>query len=391
MPVADATCGRVRSDRPADLWTTGRTPSSDTTVGRDQAPADGGRNPCEPLHKWTGNESTHERRRLRVSDPQHLRSDVGYPRGDHPLTRELRPRLDRGQRSDARLVTRRRTTPSISGRAPSRRRADVARRRPRLPLAPCPPPPSPAAARAPEEPPRCRPTAVDWLVGEQPARVLDLGSGRGAFAATLVDAGHEVFCLDHDPERVARSPPGSAPACTSPARSSRCRTCPATSTSSPRRRRCTASPPGLAVTEIARVLRPGGHLAVVYQTRDDTVPWVRRLMGILQRVDPSAMQGAYGDASVAEVGESPYFRGLERRDFRTWVPTTREGLRHDGRAPPGRGRAAGGGARGAARRGRRPLRLLRPRPRAAAAARSGRAAGGRRSTTPSWRSTRTRR
>ena len=31
--------------------------------------------------------------------------------------------------------------------------------------------------------------AVDWLLGEQPARVLDLGSGRGAFAATLVDAG----------------------------------------------------------------------------------------------------------------------------------------------------------------------------------------------------------
>ena len=84
--------------------------------------------------------------------------------------------------------------------------------------------------------------------------------------------------------------------------------------------------PGLAVTEIARVLRPGGHLAVVYQTRDDTVPWVRRLMTILQRVDPSAMQGAYGDASVQEVGESPYFHSLERRDFRAWVPTTREGL-----------------------------------------------------------------
>jgi ubiquinone/menaquinone biosynthesis C-methylase UbiE len=168
--------------------------------------------------------------------------------------------------------------------------------------------------------------AVEWLVGEQPVRVLDLGSGRGAFAATLVDAGHEVFCLDQDPERVASLPErlGTRLHVAGQVESMPYLSCHFDVVTASQTLHRFA--PGLAVTEIARVLRPGGHLAVVYQTRDDTVPWVRRLMGILQRVDPSAMQGAYGDASVAEVGESPYFHSLERRDFRAWVPTTREGL-----------------------------------------------------------------
>ena len=168
--------------------------------------------------------------------------------------------------------------------------------------------------------------AVDWLVGEAPVRVLDLGSGRGSFAGTMVDAGHEVFCLDHDPDRVARLPErlGTRLHVAGQVESLPYLSCHFDVVTASQTLHRFA--PGLALTEIARVLRPGGHLGVVYQTRDDTVPWVRRLMGILQRVDPSAMQGAYGDASVVELGESPYFRDLERRDFRAWVPTTRAGL-----------------------------------------------------------------
>ncbi|GAA3574932.1 class I SAM-dependent methyltransferase [Microlunatus spumicola] len=180
----------------------------------------------------------------------------------------------------------------------------------------------PGARRAAALPP----DAVDWLVGDEPARVLDLGSGRGAFAATLVDAGHEVFCLDQDPERVATLPGrlGTRLHVAGQVESMPYLSCHFDVVTASQTLHRFA--PGLALTEIARVLRPGGHLAVIYQTRDDTVPWVKRLMAILQRVDASAMQGAYGDTSIAEVGESPYFTDLERRDFRTWVPTTRDAL-----------------------------------------------------------------
>src|SRR5690606_12314050 len=40
--------------------------------------------------------------------------------------------------------------------------------------------------------------------------------------------------------------------------------------------------PGLALTEIARVLRPGGARGVGYTTRDGTVPWEKRLTRLVQ-------------------------------------------------------------------------------------------------------------
>ena len=74
--------------------------------------------------------------------------------------------------------------------------------------------------------------------------------------------------------------------------------------------------PGLALTEIARVLKPGGHLAVAYNTRDDTVPWVRRLIALMQQTDPDAMKGDYGVESLDAIADSSYFVDLERRNFR---------------------------------------------------------------------------
>lgn len=85
-------------------------------------------------------------------------------------------------------------------------------------------------------------------------------------------------------------------------------------------------PPRLALAEFARVLRPGGGLAVVHTDRDDSVPWVRRLAGIVRQIDPSAMSGTAMSATVSALHDNPYFPMLRRREFRRWVPVARPDL-----------------------------------------------------------------
>ena len=167
---------------------------------------------------------------------------------------------------------------------------------------------------------------VAWMVADGRQRVLDLGSGTGTFAAMLADAGHEVFCLDRDIGVVAELPDrlGTRLHVAGQVESLPFLSCHfdvVTAAATLHR-----FAPGLALTEIARVLKPGGRLAVVYNTRDDTVPWVKRLSALLQDVDPQAMRGDFGVHSMDAVAGSPYFARLEHRTFRNWVPITRPQL-----------------------------------------------------------------
>jgi SAM-dependent methyltransferase len=168
--------------------------------------------------------------------------------------------------------------------------------------------------------------AAAWMVGPAPMRILDLGAGRGGFAAMLCDAAHEVFCIDRTVELVAGLPErlGTWRHVVGQVESLPFLSCHfdvVTAAQTLHR-----FPPGLALSEIARVLKPGGYLAIAYNTRDDTVPWVRRLTTLMREADPDAMRGDYGEDSVQQVAESPYFGLLERRNFRNWMPITRGGL-----------------------------------------------------------------
>ena len=178
--------------------------------------------------------------------------------------------------------------------------------------------------------------------------MLDLGSGTGAFAVLLHRAGHEVFGLDRAVDRVAGLADrlGTRLHVAGQVESLPFLSCHfdvVTAAATLHR-----FAPGLALTEIARVLRPGGRFAVAYNTRDDTVPWVRRLSDLLQQADPNAMRGDFGADSVIPVADS--------RTSSTWSagtsvqlgsdhPTAAAG---DGRAPPRRTRPRAVGPRGAA-------------------------------------------
>ena len=167
---------------------------------------------------------------------------------------------------------------------------------------------------------------LGWMVGDQPVGVLDAGCGNGSFTEMLHERGHEVFGIDRHLEAVALLPErlGTRLHVVGQVESLPYLSCyfdVVTASQSLHR-----FAPGLALTEMARVLKPGGHLAIAYNTRDDTVPWVRRLAALLQQADADAMKGDYGVDSVDAVAESPYFVTLERRDFRNWVPITRAGL-----------------------------------------------------------------
>jgi SAM-dependent methyltransferase len=164
------------------------------------------------------------------------------------------------------------------------------------------------------------------MVGEEPVRVLDLGPGRGGFAAMLRNAGHEVFCVDRTVELVAGLPArlGTRLHVVGQVESLPFLSCHFDVVTAAQTLHRFAL--GLALSEIARVLKPGGYLAIAYNTRDDTVPWVRRLIALMRTADQGSMRGDFGEDSVEKVAESPYFGLLERRNFRNWTPITRDGL-----------------------------------------------------------------
>jgi len=83
--------------------------------------------------------------------------------------------------------------------------------------------------------------------------------------------------------------------------------------------------PGLALPEFARVLRPQGRLMVSQLGRDNSVPWVRRLVQLIHTVDPNAMTAPPAADTLVPVLQSKYFHG-SAREFRHWEPITRQGM-----------------------------------------------------------------
>jgi ubiquinone/menaquinone biosynthesis C-methylase UbiE len=134
---------------------------------------------------------------------------------------------------------------------------------------------------------RSRPTypraASDWLVGEYARVVLDLAAGTGKFTRSLVERGLEVIAVEPSAEmreRLEAALPGVT------ALEGTAEHIPLPDASVDAVTVATAwhwVDEAVAVPEVARVLRPGGTLGLVWNARDDSVGWVRRLGEIIGR------------------------------------------------------------------------------------------------------------
>ena len=161
--------------------------------------------------------------------------------------------------------------------------------------------------------------AVAWLVGTSPGRVLELGAGTGKLTQSIRALGHDVVATDPAPEMLAELrravPDAHASVGTAEA---------------------IALPSGAvdvvaaaqafhwfdlerALPEIARVLRPGGVLVMVWNIADMKVPWVGKVFRLL---------GMPHDNDVGEdpVGGSDLFTPSEQRVVRHWQQLGRDAL-----------------------------------------------------------------
>lgn len=159
---------------------------------------------------------------------------------------------------------------------------------------------------------------VDWLVGEPAALpVADVGAGTGKLTGLLLDLGHQVIAVDPSHDMLAQL---------------------RTAYPSARVRRGTGEATGLpdesvaavcyaqswhwvepaaGTAEAARVLAPGGTLALIWNFLDDDDPGVAAVEAAMHALHVGA---APRDDSFADVGD-PF--GYEGRREATWsLPTT---------------------------------------------------------------------
>jgi SAM-dependent methyltransferase len=70
-----------------------------------------------------------------------------------------------------------------------------------------------------------------------------------------------------------------------------------------------------ALAEFHRVLRPGGRLALIWNARDRSVPWVDEVWSIMDRVEKRAPWRAHDEWRESAFVETPWFGSLHEARF----------------------------------------------------------------------------
>jgi SAM-dependent methyltransferase len=150
------------------------------------------------------------------------------------------------------------------------------------------------------------PQALDWLIPDGAEAILDLAAGTGLVTRELAGRARRVVAVEPD-ERMravlaARCPGAEVLA-------GRGEDIPLPDASVDAVVISAAwhwLDPALAVPEITRVLRPGGHLGVLWTSRDDRVPWVAEFNAL-------ARESREADRPEGRPGGDPAERRRRRR------------------------------------------------------------------------------
>ncbi|GAA4671177.1 class I SAM-dependent methyltransferase [Nocardioides nanhaiensis] len=165
--------------------------------------------------------------------------------------------------------------------------------------------------------------AVAWLLGnpaaDQQLTVLELGAGTGKLTEQLVAAGHEVHATDPDEQMLAvlrrRLPDvmtavGTAEEIPAPDSSIDVVVAGQSWHWFDHTR---------AVDEVRRVLKPRGRYSMVWNTRDERVPWVRKLGRLIgtqeQGTDPSEVLDASLKFIIVEHTTFSQWQRVDRRSI----------------------------------------------------------------------------
>ena len=171
---------------------------------------------------------------------------------------------------------------------------------------------------------RGRPTypreAAVWLTSEQPLSVLELGAGTGKLTQQLVALGHDVHATEPDEKMLALLAKNLPDIRVS---QSSAEEIPSGDSSYD----VVVSAQAFhwfdydkALPEIARVLRPHGRLSLVWNQRDERIPWVKRLGAII------GTQDQLRDPAERLVG-SRLFGDVEEASFKFWQVIDRSSIR----------------------------------------------------------------
>ena len=150
------------------------------------------------------------------------------------------------------------------------------------------------------------PEAIDWLLPAGARKVLDLGAGTGKLTTRLVERGLDVVAVDPIPdmlEMLRSSLPET-------------RAVLGTAEEIPLEDNSVDAvlvaqawhwvDPERAIPEVARVLRPGGRLGLVWNIRDERLGWVRELGRII---------GSDGDSGRTQLTLRTPFTELQRHQL----------------------------------------------------------------------------